>query len=396
MHIPSERIRNEMYSATASIWYVPATGDGKFAILIKSLTSSIKAIISGCPIELIFGIDGSYLCKGIRIHDMPDSPIVFSDVQRHQEEHRALYDILNAKKTAVFIYNEMDICLAWTYAHLPNESLRLFTNFAGSIDSLYKGEWTGNESKILDNFVYSTDQSKQFSNAHVIDFIEIVPVLEKWRISNNSFIGIRESHSVVIDDRNEGEVFERVIWSALESIFPFSIYKSPQVIIGNKKRELTDIFSYYNNASFLIEAKDLSVLNSGFDRNQDRKTKGVQKQINKALQQLIGAVKALERNESIYDNEGCLVNVDNAIPIHCIVLVTEIMEYGDWTETQKKMVETMAVTKAFLNVMDFREFITIIKGCQGKIELIDLNLRNRAMFFIDKKTIHIRSLPEKH
>jgi len=70
MHIPSERIRNEMNSEVASIWYVPANGGEDTAILIKAPSNTLKAITQGCRVELLFGKyiekDCTLLCTGVR------------------------------------------------------------------------------------------------------------------------------------------------------------------------------------------------------------------------------------------------------------------------------------------------------------------------------------------
>ena len=55
MHIPSEKIRKEMYSENASIWYSFANGGEELAVLIKVPTLTIKSLIMGCPLTLTFG-----------------------------------------------------------------------------------------------------------------------------------------------------------------------------------------------------------------------------------------------------------------------------------------------------------------------------------------------------
>ena len=146
---------------------------------------------------------------------------------------------------------------------------------------------------------------------------------------SHSFIGFRGYHTITIDDHNEGEMFERAVWASLESVFPLTLYKSPQVKIGDKTRELTDVLAFHEYGSFLIEAKNLSVLQSGFERDQGRRTKGVQKQIKKAIAQLIGASKAVACGERIFDVNGEELKVVRDKPAHCIVLITELMHWGD-------------------------------------------------------------------
>lgn len=55
MHIPSERVYNKMRAEAASIWYVPANDSKETAFIIKAPTPTLKALIAGCPIQLLFG-----------------------------------------------------------------------------------------------------------------------------------------------------------------------------------------------------------------------------------------------------------------------------------------------------------------------------------------------------
>src|SRR5690606_5923229 len=111
-------------------------------------------------------------------------------------------------------------------------------------------------------------------------------------------------HTITIDEQNEGEIFERAIWASLESVFPLTLHKSAQVKIGEKLREFTDVLAYHEYGSFLIEAKDLSVIRAGYERDQQRRTKGVQKPITKAITQLIGACNALVRGDLVFTATG--------------------------------------------------------------------------------------------
>lgn len=391
MHIPSERVYSEMRSEAASLWIVPANDGDEIAILIKAPSSSIKALIAGCELELVLGKINEYLCNGVRIHDMPDAPILISGAQRNIEEHRALFRLLKDLTAPVFLFNEMDVCLAWTNLTITASDATRIKKNIGDISTIYVGDFTSDCSHALDSFCYSTDQTQTYPDATLIplEFIEVG--LEPWRINNNSFIGIRESHSVVIDDKNEGEIFERAIWASLESVFPFNIHKSPQVRIGNKVRELTDVLAFHQYGSILIESKDLSVLQAGFERDQRRRTNGVKKQISKAIKQLVGACNALKNGNEVIDSKGDIVNLVRDQPYHCIILITEMMHWGEWKEIEQELMEAMKSTGAFFNLVDLREFITLLKGSSGRAESLDYNLMERCKSFVNCGSVHLRS-----
>lgn len=391
VHIPNERIYDEMRSEESSLWYVPANGGDELAFLIKAPTSCIKALIAGCPLELYYGIKENFLCIGAKIMDMPDSPVFIYGLQRNEEEHRALLRALTARRFPLFLFNEMDINLAWTNVELTEKGAFSILDFLGEKLQFYVGPFTNDASYALDCFGHSVVSTQLYPNAHAISTCEITTSLEKWRTIPNSFVGVRYYHTITIDEKNEGEVFERAIWASLESVFPLTLYKSPQVKIGEKTRELTDIFSFYTYGSFLIEAKDLSILNAGYHRDQVRRTAGVQKQVKKAITQLVGASKAFVRGEVIFDTDGVELEVNREQPPHCIVLITELMHYGNWAAIEIQLMEAMKETGAFFHLLDLRELIALLKGSSGKAELLDYNLIQRLKIFIEKQSIFIRS-----
>ncbi len=393
MHIPSVRVYYEMRSDEASLWYVPANGGEELAFLIKAPTSSIKALIAGCHMKLVFGRKDSYLCTAVRILDMPDAPILISRLQRESEEHSSLIRSLIERRFPVFLFNKMDICLAWTNIELTEEDSYRAINFLGQASQLYVGPFTQEASYALDCFCFSIDNTNMYSNARMIPTLEISTAFEEWRVVQNHFVGVRGYHSIAIDDKDEGAIFERAVWASLESVFPLTLHKNPKVKNGIKERELTDVFSFYNYGSFLIEAKDLSVLNAGYNRSQERRTAGVQKQVKKAISQLIGASRAFARGDVIFEANGMEFAVNRTQPPHCIILITELMNWGDWREIADQLYEAMIQTGAFFHLLDLRELITLLKGSSGNVELLDYNLIQRCRLCAEKRSVFIRSQP---
>lgn len=373
------------------MWYVPANGGKELALLIKAPSSSIKALLAGCPLELVFGKRAKHLCTGVRILDMPDAPIFISGMQRELEEHQALDRALDARQLPVFLFNEMDVCLAWSNVALAEGDAVRVRAMMGEVEQLYVGPFTADCSASLDCFAYSVDGTQAHAGAVYIPTLQIPTILEAWRTNNISFVGMRGYHTITLDDRDEGEMFERAVWASLESVFPLTLHKGPQVKIGKKMRELTDVLASHEYGCFLIEAKDLSVLNAGFDRDQARRTKGVQKQVKKAIAQLVGAASALARGEKVFDDDGNELNLVRDKPPHCIVLITELMHWGDWSEIESQLMDAIRSTGAFFQLLDLREFILLLKGSSGEATLLDYNLMNRCMLFAKNGSVHIRS-----
>jgi hypothetical protein len=391
MHLPSERVYKEMRSENGSLWIVPANDGDELALLIKAPSSAIKALIAGCQMQLLFGRKGPYLSAGVRILDIPDAPMLISGVQRETEEHQSLARLLIDRQTPVFLFNEMDVCLAWTNLEISAANASRVVELIDQEPKLYVGRFSTECSHALDCFCYSSDPTQTYPGAVQIPLVIIDVSLESWRVNNVSFVGVRGHQTITINHQNEGEMFERAIWGSLESVFPFTIHKGAQVKIGDKLREFTDVLAYHEYGSFLIEAKDLSVLQAGYERDQNRRTKGIQKQIKKAIDQLEGACKALARGDRIFAVTGEELDVVRDKPAHCIVLITELMHFGDWEEIETNLIRAMLSTGAFFHLLDLSEFIVMLKGSSGNALLLDYNLMERCKSFAKNRSVHIRS-----
>ena len=392
MHIPSERVYNKMRAEAASIWYVPANNGEDIAVLIKAPTPTLKAMVSGCSIKLLFGKKDNYLCTGVRIEDMPDTPLLLSGAQIVLEEHETLFELLNRKNSPLFLFNEMDICVASSSINLLEKDISSLRVLLGGQSSLYVGEFNADVSFALDCFVSSIDTTKIYPNAHNIPFVEVVPNIDVWKSNNICFIGNDTCCDMNISSKNEGANFENTIWSSLESVFPNTLHKSPQIRQGEKTREFTDVLAHYENGSFLIEAKDLSVIKAGFNKEETKRLSGIQKQVKKAIKQLVGATKAFKQGSVLLDTKGNEINVDRSIPPHCIILIAELMTCGDWDEITQQILEAIKQTGAFFHLLDFREFVVLLKQSSGDSKLIDYNLLERCKLLREKKSIFIRGI----
>lgn len=392
MFLPSERVLNRMRAETGSMWYVPSNGDEEAAFLIKATTPTLKALIVGCPIQLLFGKKDNYLCIGVRIEDMPDTPLLISGAQVVLEEHNALFQVMKQKKFPIFLFNEMDICIASSSINVSDSDAKALFELVGTEGSLYVGDFNNDTSFALDCFGYSIDKTRPYPNAYEIPVVKITPRISEWKTNNIYFIDNDSYYGINLADKSEGTVFENTIWGSLESVFPATLYKSPRVQHGDKKREFTDVFAYHEYGSFLIEAKDLSVIQSGYSKNETKRLAGIQKQAEKAIKQLVGAANAFKRGETLFDAKGNEIYVDRSIPPHCIILITELMICGDWDNITKQLIEAMEETGALFHLLDLREFITLLKQSSGDPKLIDYNLLERCKFFVEKKSVFIRGI----
>ncbi len=393
MHIPGKRIYDEMRSEDGGVWFAPANEGKENAILVKAPTATLKALLSGSSFTVVLGREGDYLCTGVRIYDVPEAPLLLCSVQKHQEEHAALRRIVREGGTPLFLFNELDICVAWSDVTLTPKNSVALSDLLEREGRPYCGPLNPAASSALDSFCFTIDESQHFPHANKIPVLEVPVVVAQWVSNKISFAGVHDHHTITLEDLDEGAVLEKAVWASLESVFPLTLQKSPQVKVGDKLRELTDVLAFHRYGTFLIEAKDLSVLHAGTERSRERRVKGTQKQAKTAVEQLVGASKALKRGERVSDQHGQTLTPVLDQPLHCIVLLTELTHEGDWSKLETQLRQAMIETGDFFHVLDLRELITLLKTSSGKPELLDYNLIQRCKRFADSRTIHIRSRP---
>jgi hypothetical protein len=393
MHLPSERVYKEMRSEEVGTWIVPANGGKETALLIKAPTNTLKAIVSGVQISMVYAFQGNYLCSAIRIYDVPDAPLLLCNIQRNDEEHGAIRKVAATGQTPIFLFNELDVCVAWSDGLISNEDKAKLGKFLSVYPSPYSGEYTAAANKALDNFCSITDNMTRIVTSDAMPAIETPIKHGSWVSSIVSFAGINDLQTIVLDDKDEGGVLEKATWASLESVFPFTLHRSPQVKVGKKQRELIDVVAFHQYGSFFIEAKDLSVFSAGLNRTRERRVLGVQKQAIKAIGQLVGASKTAKKGIEVFDAKGSRIPLVLGKPLHCIVLLSELIHEGDWTEVENSICKAAIETGDYFHVFDLRELVMILKCSSGQAHTLDFNLMQRFERFIKAGTIHMRSRP---
>ncbi|WP_454804240.1 hypothetical protein [Mucilaginibacter phyllosphaerae] len=220
--------------------------------------------------------------------------------------------------------------------------------------------------------------------------------MSDWIIMQNTVIGTNESNPISIDDLDEGGVFDQQTWASLEALFLSSLYRSPQIPDKYGYRELTDLLAFHQYGNFLIETKALGVLETDKERDMDRKVKELQKQLIKGIDQLKGAAKKVAAGINVFDSAKNPIAFDRTIVPHCIILVSELLPFGDWKEIEQKMFTAMIEHPMSLNVMDLRKFMSYIGLCRGSKKRQDASLVDRTEKSIYVKDIYMRVSRDSH
>lgn len=393
----AERIFKEVLHETAGIWYIADEYGEK--VMVKATSNAVKSIIAGCKIDFLFGKDSQHIFPifhtGIRIHDDPVHYLRLTSVQRFRQEHHAIKRIMELETVNIHLHNELTMCMATATLTISRKDREKVISLLGNLQDLYSGDYNHHTIQSLDCFDYSIDKDPPKQNVKEIPIIIVDGNLNNFIIMDNIFIGMNEKNHVLINDQKEGEVFEKQIWVTLEQMFLQNVHRNPQITDKYGFRELTDVLAFHQYGSFLIETKALSVLDISRERHMDRKVAGLQKQILTGIGQMKGAAKRVAKNVNVFNNKGELLNFDRSIIPHCIVLVSELLPFGDWKKVEKEIIQAMIDQPMYLNVMDLREFMLFIGYARGSKERLDASLMDRVEKFIELRDIHMRVSGEK-
>ena len=118
---------------------------------------------------------------------------------------------------------------------------------------------------------------------------------------------------------------------------------------------------------------------------------GLQKQIKKAVAQLVGASKTVTDGTKIFSVPDKELLFDRTLFPHGIVLISEMFPFGDWDSTIRLIINTMAECKMFVHVMDLQEMLQFIGYSNNDRNIFDDLLMQRAKRFVEHPTLHVRS-----
>src|SRR5690606_30661891 len=324
----AERIYQELLQEKTGIWYI--TDEYGSKIIIKVPSSILKAIIKGCKIELVFGLDNNIFHIGVKIYDDPINFITLINTQKNMDEHLSIAKIMHLDKVQIQLYNELCVCQCFGDIVLTTKNKNDILCLLGNPKKLYVGVIDEKINQSADNFQYSLglDIPNNHGSFNKVETLVIEAKIQNFQTMNNEFVEDTGIVSTEISDSDEGTLLEKEVFVVLRSLFGSNIYHSPQIAIKTpKQRELIDILAFSDNGIFLIESKALGVNNSSEDRNMDRKIKGLQKQIEKGIKQIVGAYKEISEEGLIYTASGEKIEFNRTLPPCGIVLVSELLTF---------------------------------------------------------------------
>lgn len=394
MHIPSTDVYPELQVESSGIWFVPAIGDDTHAILLKSPTNILKSLIKGATIKLGFNIQdtpsGQVLMSAMYIEDDKDAPAITISQHIQDFQQAALAEMLTLRNyTPIFFYDELVRNVAEAQCEFDKNKEHV-TSLIGDVNNLYVGKPNSDVIKAMDYLEKIADGVITNDPVTSKQIIVCKLSLSQFNEFNLTAVGFQEIGDFGITNQDEGGGLEQSIWHLLEGMFQDRIYRSPQVVKGNKTRELTDILATSEYGIFLIESKVTAVLSLSKEQSSSRRAKNIETQIKKALQQLTGAVKSIQQNLQITTNDNQEIEINRAILPHAIVLISEMYPAIDWDIITNEVFKAWIKSKAMFHILDLRELARLVGGSKT-VNIFDDILIQRAEKIVNTQNVFVRT-----
>lgn len=392
MYIPSSFLFDMIRSEQIGI-FCESNTQGDKAIVAKLPTSTIKAIALGVKVEFyVFTTSKAphYLALCMKIYDNQSSPMHAVLAQRWQNPNNLL--------DFSFFNSDLDLTLFdETDAAVQEGKIRIKTNFKNKRISnvLQNTPFTSSNDYIaVNNFTDSVcaDLGLGF-DAHpqhpILSFKFSVKITGTHSVKAIHVNEQASTHYNVMEDI-DGTRQERQVYQSLCLMSNSATAISPLVTIGKKERELTDILTITQNHQLIaIESKCLQVDKDAANKDQERTAASIIKHCKKALGQLEGAFKTVQKGERVYDDHGKALLSDDEYSFYGVVLIDEYRPSKDWDEVISLMLSLSNTHKICLNIVSISELIYTMKLCNSNTSLFVEALENRHRVCKETNSIDI-------
>ncbi|QDU76943.1 hypothetical protein Pan97_40000 [Bremerella volcania] len=366
MFMPSSRNWEEMKYESAGCWPLPINGGDEYALVTKMAASTIKAAYRSCPVSLTVARaetpKGVVLATTLKVADDPAAPLMLSGVLRHEEEQLAIENILRTGKTLVIFFDELSRPVARAECDFTAAERNEASAMIDAPGSRYAGPWIPLLSDVLDEVQGFGDPQLAVPAKYAPTFVTIPLTLSGFETQASTTIGMTDVLDFRLDDPDEGGGLEQSTWHLLENLFEGRIIHSPHVCEASKLRELTDILTHCDAGMCLFESKVAAMLTTSLDRSTERREKSVQKQIDKGIDQLVGAMRNLGRGLPLVTKDGVAIELPSTVGnVHQgVVMVSEMLPGLDWEGIGKQLIDASKQSGAMLHVLDLRELRMLV------------------------------------
>ncbi len=399
MHLLSHSNRSEFLACPQLVRLEYAIGrDGLDpTLLIKGSTVLLKYIVLGARMQLAFAKCGDRLLYALKVCDDGDDGGILWSVTEREEELCGIRGLARGEPLVAFLFNELAVNVAWLDLPVSNALDRLLTwaddAALGRVDHAAMLATVKPMIERLDR-----------SDTTIDDWLVLeIGGKSDWNAVHNHFITAGASSSLIhLFDDDEGNQQEQLgIWLT-DNLHPLGVHNSPQIPKGNGTRELTDILLSHEFGAILIESKTLSVLAREQLPDRAKLKRDVAAHIDKAFNQLRGAIRKLKANVPVTSLKGETLIVERERPAHAIVLIPDLDLVEDRaTYGVGFMRNFMEATGGLPHLLDISELLRVVQAAEMIAALsktttpmmaFDYYLTRRAENAIDAGTLCVEML----
>lgn len=397
MYIPSgtfqDLVANEKFGVWAELY-----DDEKVALIVKIPASVIKVVADGCKLELIVGFvyleqDAACLCMALNVHDTVDSPLLVVIPPRFDIEKEGILSLLLKKSVTIVLYNELNHSVCSGYGRLE-EGLQAWSEavFRDGTEIVFP---TSSEmaNSVIDSFSFKINEAYQTRNIYKANIFIVDVHVDSYDpllfLSHETDTSI--SYHPTSGDA--GLTQEEQIAHVFKYQLGIDVYHSPEVQIGKKRREFTDVLAYSKDICHLIESK--AIAGGSGEVTIARKRSKALKSAKKAIAQLEGGMKAVRRSESVFNSEGVELEINSDAVLHGVVLVSEFYELmldDEWADVVEVLYQVNSDTQGMVHVMDTSEFYYILKISKGSHDAFNAGMLKRFNIFFENGRLDIKSI----
>lgn len=397
MFMPSARNWEEMKYEAGGCWPLPINDGNEFALVTKMPASTIKAAYRSCPLSLTVARaatpDGVVLATTLTVADDPSAALMLSGVLRHAEEQLAIENILRTGRTLMVFFDELSRPVARAVCTFNAPECAAASAMVDTVSPRYAGPWTALLSDVLDEVQGFGDPQLAVSAKYAPTFITIPLTLTEFETGRLTAVGLGDALDFRLDDLDEGQGLEQSTWHLLEHLFEGRIVHSPRVREGTEYRELTDILTYCDVGPCVFESKAAAMLTTSLDRSTERRAKSVQKQINKGVDQLVGAIRNLARGLPLVTKNGTEITLPPTVGTirQGVVMVSEMLPGVDWEYVGTQLLNASMQSGAMLHVLDLRELRMLVGISKDDPVLFAAHLSHRFDVMTERKHAMLRT-----
>lgn len=303
--------------------------------------------------------DGRLLCA-LKVCDDGDNGGILWSVVEREEELAGVRGLARGEPLVVFLFNELALNVAWNDLSTPGVLDRLSMWADGA--ALGQIDHSAIKVTALPLLNRLHRHSEDISEWLVLEIGDS----SDWKAVHNHFITAGASSSLIdLFDYDEGSQQEQLgVWLT-DNLQPFGSQHSPQIPKGNGTRELTDILLSHEFGTVLIESKALSVFARERLPDRAKLKRDISAHINKAFDQLRGAIRALKSNVPVKSLNGNILSVERGHPAHAIVLIPDLELVEDRAAYDVEFMKSfMEATGGFAHLLDISELLRIVQAAE--------------------------------